>query len=311
MSLKWSESSLALTYFERAYVPEQMFDCNADSVAHTRRAIRRLSSFAERSVTLGDLADDHLIASFLAWLRDTDIAATTVNGYRATIVAVANHAYNARLIDRPLRVRKVRTVTNPPLAWTAGEFRQIMAAARMFRQGWTYGTVHGGRIRCDWFWEALLSVAFETALRRGTLLAIRQTDVDLTTGWLTVDGSTCKTLKGQSYRLSADTIAALKRIWKPARKYVFAYATLREINSHFGKILKASGVPLSNRRAFNKFHQIRRTAATLIAAHPQGGITAAQNLLGHTSGEVTRRSYIDPTQLKHDVTEILPRLHVG
>jgi hypothetical protein len=57
--------------------------------------------------------------------------------------------------------------------------------------------------------------------------------VDLTTGWLTVDGSSRKTLTGQSYRLSGETIATLKRIWKPARKHVFAYATLWEITSHF------------------------------------------------------------------------------
>jgi integrase len=254
---------------------------------------------------LEDLSDS-AVARFLEFMLKKGRSTARVNCFRAHLVAIATHAYDAGLIDRPLRVKKLKTVQNPPQAWTEDELRRIFAVARVFWQHRSYGKPNGGKIRCNHWWDAILSVTYETALRRGALLATRRSDVDLETGWLVVDGSSSKTLRGQGYKLSDETIAKLRRIWKPERKLLFAYASLNQINRHFEKILTAAGVRRKKSKSFDKFHRIRRSTASIVCA--TAGITAAQNLLGHTSAEVTRRSYIDPTQIKHDVTGVLPAL---
>lgn len=182
--------------------------------------------------------------------------------------------------------------------------KKLLAAARRFRPGHKYGP-----LRCDRWWPALLHVAYDCALRRSSLLAIRQDHIDLAGRWLLVEGDTTKTLKGQSFKLSDDTVAALREIWEPARERIFEFVAARTIDKQFDLLLEAADVRRCRRKGLNKFHMLRRTTATLIAA--PAGILAASAMLGHSSAEVTRRHYADPTQIKHDAASVLPLLSAG
>jgi integrase len=183
------------------------------------------------------------------------------------------------------------------------ELSQLLAAARRFRPGESYGPTP-----CNLWWAAMLLVAYDTALRQRTLLAIRRGDIDLAGGLLYVDGATTKTLKGQAFRLSGDTLAAIRAMWEPPRELLFGDVKRRLQYKHFDSLIEAAGVRVHRRASLRKFHALRRSTATLVAA--AAGVGAASSLLGHSDVYVTRR-YVDPTAVQLDVTKILPSLRAG
>jgi len=151
-------------------------------------------------------------------------------------------------------------------------------------------------------------IAYDTALRRASLLAIRRDDIDLVNRWLRIDGRTMKTLKGQNFRLSEATVAAIQEMWEPPRELLFGAIHPRMQFKHFGLLIEAAGVRRHRRKGMAKFHALRRSTATLVAA--AAGVGAASSLLGHSDAYVTSR-YVDPTAVQLDVTKYLPSLAAG
>jgi integrase len=279
-----------------------MFTCDPESIAQTLRAIRRLRKHLGRDVEIRELSDG-ILADFLKSQLSKGLSVATVNNYRAVLLAVWNHAFTNRVVDRAPRVKKLKEVWNPPEAWTVPELKKLLAAARRFRPGDSYGPTP-----CDRWWPALLLIAYDTALRRRTLLAIRRDDIDLAAGLLRVDGRTTKTLKGQVFRLSAETVAAVRDIWDPPRELLFGDVKPRTQYKHFDFLIDAAGIRRHRRKGLGKFHALRRSTATLVAA--AAGVGAASSLLAHSDHYVTRR-YVDPTAVQLDVTKILPSLAAG
>jgi integrase len=289
-------------YFEHTYKHEAMFNCKPDSVAMTERAIRKLYRHLGRDVELVELCDS-LIANFLKSLLESGMAAATVNTRRAPLLAVWNHAFHNRLIDRAPRVRKAKEIRNPPEAWNVKELRELLAAARRFRPGECYGS-----IPCDRWWAAVLMIAYDTALRRGSLMAIRRDNIDLASRILRVDGVAMKNLRGQIFRLSVQTTAAIADIWQSPRELLFGGLAPRTQYKHFALIIESAGIRRHRRKGMNLFHALRRSTATLVAA--AAGVGAASSLLGHSDPYVSAR-YIAPEALQLDVTKILPSLAAG
>jgi integrase len=77
---------------------------------------------------------------------------------------------------------------------------------------------------------------------------------------------------------------------------------------HFDLLIDAAGIRRHRRKGFGKFHALRRSTATLMAA--AAGVGAASTLLGHTDTYVTRR-YVDPSAVTLDATTVLPSLAAG
>jgi site-specific recombinase XerD len=225
-------------YFEHTYKPEAMFHCTPASVAMSERAIRHLYRHIGRDVQLAELSDS-LVAEFLKSLLAGGLAAATVNTRRAPLLAVWNHAFTNRVVDRAPRVRKAKEIRNPPEAWSVAELRNLLGAARRFRPGDRYGS----SIPCNLWWTSALLVAYDTALRRGSLMAIRRDDVDLANRILRVDGGTMKTLKGQVFRLSVETAAALSEIWQAPRELVFGGVKTRTQYKHFALLSRIGRDP--------------------------------------------------------------------
>ncbi len=289
-------------YFEEIYKPEVMFNCQELSVAWHVRALRRFRAFVGHDVKLSDL-NDSLIAAFLKSLLGKGIAATTANNYRAHLLAVWNHAFENRQTDRAPRIKKLKEIRNPPEAWSVADLRKLLNAARHFRPGQFYGP-----IPCDRWWPAILLIAYDTALRRGSLTAIRCADVDLSNRLLRIDGATMKTLKGQNFRISEATVAAVREIVDPSRELLFGNVHRAIQFKHFGFLVEAAGIRYHRRKGMTKFHALRRSTATLVAA--AAGVGAASSLLGHSDAYVTGR-YVDPSAVQLDVTKYLPALVGG
>src|SRR5690606_12376925 len=125
---------------------------------------------------------DAMAADHFAWLLAKGIQPATVNSsYRSPWFAVWRAAHRAGLIATEPKIKKLREPRSAPDAWSLDEFRAIVNATADFMPGKCYG-----RIPCGPWWRAMLLTAWYTGLRRAALFAIRRSDVNLATGWVSV-----------------------------------------------------------------------------------------------------------------------------
>jgi integrase len=289
-------------HFEEVYLPQEMFNCNAESQNDTRRTIRKLNEFLGRDVMLSELTDA-VAASFFRWLRSQGYPETTVNKFRRTLFSVWRHAAARGLVARDPKVKKLREHREDPDAWSLEEFSRIVDAAGDFQPDRYYGDVP----RNHW-WVAVLTCGYWTGLRRNSILRIRFDDVDLLTGWLSVPAGNTKTKRGRRCRLGVDAVEAVERIAVPEREYLFVpHPSVKTVDKHFDRILRTAGIPLATRKGMNKFHKVRRTAASV--AYQAGGLAAAAALMDHSDPATTLNHYISGTAVRdNDSRQLLPEL---
>jgi integrase len=288
-------------YFDEVYFPTVMFNVSAGYQTYSRTILRRFHQFHGRQILLSELEDAHL-AHYLRSRLEEGRPASTVNGERRVICAIWRHADRAGLTAKPPRVKKLKEDRDEPEAWTAEEFARIVQAAGQLDGGRAYGNVP----RHLW-WTAVLTCAYWSALRIGSILKIRTTDIDLRSGWLTVPAGNTKTKRAKRCRLGASALEPIGRIiteYRSPGELVFVPQPCSSaITKTFIEILEAAGVPYVRRKS--RFHRIRRTAATI--AFQNGGIAAASALLDHSDPKVTYEHYIDGRAIRdNDATMILP-----
>lgn len=288
-------------FWEAVYRPQRMLDATDEHIDQARRVLRRLRTHYGRDVRLDELTDD-LAADHFAWLRDQGLSAVSINSaHRATIFAAWRYAVELGRVDRDPRIRKLKEHRHAPDAWELADVRQLLDATSVMNGRHWLGPVDLGA-----FWRALLWVEYYTGVRRRTLFAIRQADVDLETGRIYLRPETMKNRQGQRTRIGADALEAVSAIWQPTRELLFPWPyRIETIWDHFRKIQKAAGIP-DSALSKGRFHKLRRTTATHAAIN--AGLPAAIALMGHSGADVTRR-YIDPSKMPGtDPTEFLPSL---
>jgi integrase len=260
---------------------------------------RLLYLFLGRELPLVELSNK-IVVDFMAWLTARGQKPNSVNKHRAHLLAFWRYAEERGRIDTLPRVRKLRAPLDAPDAFTEEEIARIIAAPYLVN--WTR-RIEG--IPAADYLHALLLVVYWTALRRRAIFALRCADLDLATGWLTVRGSAMKNGRGKRFRLGADALAALARIWRPERELIFPHVeNSRFFYKRLNRVFEAAGVPRTTGRKLAKLHKIRRTSITLVAKYK--GLVAAQEHAGHSSATMTAR-YIDPSFLPgQDATEYLP-----
>ncbi len=186
--------------------------------------------------------------------------------------------------------------------WTSGEAREFLEAAR------------GGRL------YALYVLALMLGLRKGELLGLRWSDIDLDRGVLRVrtslqrvngqlrlgpvktdssarvvamSASCVRVLRGHKERQDTERDAA-GRTWTD-HDLVFASARgtplePRNVTRQFDALCRRAGL----RRI--RFHDLRHTCATLL--YEQGvTIDNIQNVLGHSSPTITKMIYVEVTEI--------------
>ena len=295
-------STLTLVELSEKYIHRHMAGAKPGTVARFRLAFRRLRRHFCHDIAVAELTDE-LVADHFRWLTDDQkLRPASINSsHRAYILAVWRFAMDQGLLDRAPRVKKLPELRHSPDSWTVRQVRDLVDATRIFR-----GRAWPGRVPLDAYWRALLLVAYWTALRLGSLLTLRMDDVDLDTGWLYVRPDNSKNRRGKRCRIGADAVAAVAAISRPTRELLFEWPhNGATIHNHFRRLQRAAGIPDSPLRA-QRFHKMRRTAATLAAV--RSGLAAAVALLDHSGPEVTKR-YLDPSKLPGcDATEYLPMI---
>jgi integrase len=148
--------------------------------------------------------------------------------------------------------------------------------------------------------EALYILAVTTGMRQGELLGLKWEDVDLDKGIVRVRRTIWKGMATAPKTAKANRPISLTEMAKEALKeqrekdgrseWIFSTRNGTPVSCHnlinrsWGPLLKRAGLPRI------PFHNLRHTAATLLLSqqvHPK----AVQNLLGHSSIEITMDTY--------------------
>lgn len=213
------------------------------------RSCRILADWLGCDPLLADLDADLLSA----WVRDDSqrYAPRTARRHRADVLGVIRDAAAEGLCDEPRRVRPVRRPTPDPRAWTAAEVSRILAAA--YRTAFVRR--HPRRVPPA-YWPALIRTAWETGLRRGDLLRLRQADIR-DDGTVTVTQH--KTGTPLVRWVEPETLRLLRGLGVAPLAWPMALPTL---GRHFARIVQAARV-----RPLGGLHALRRSGATDVALH--------------------------------------------
>lgn len=261
--------------------------------------IDQWARFLGREPELSDF-DGLGVAKFLHW-RATHIRAgkqispNTLAKDKAQISTIWRFAAEQRMVERFPSLPRTHLVHRTPKAATVDVLERMMAAAGAGRKK-MYGTVP-----VAWFWRTLIRVAFETGERRGALVALRWSEVDLDARQITFLAETRKGRSRDIVRAISPGLADELRqhrgapgdlVWKYPGKPHSLYAA-------WDLIRKRAGVQVRG------LHSVRKASASYLAA---AGGNATEHL-GHANPRVTA-VYLDPTIVKPKETAVdkLPSL---
>jgi integrase len=200
-----------------------------------------------------------MLSDHIRWLLELGLRPATINtGHVAVIKAILRHAYDRGLIDRVPASRKLPVELDEPDAWSPAQIAAFIEACPAAWDKPIAGIAAG-----DW-WSCLAYIVWYSGIRRRAVLAIRRNppDVDLQTGWLHVPGSSMKNRRGQKFRLGDDALAAIARIWQPARELLLPFPHDKgTFYDQFHRIREAAGLPVSTSH-MGCLHLMRRSTAT-------------------------------------------------
>jgi integrase len=271
---------LLLAYLDHIFVPQRMLGCAACTLYQYRLTLGRFSAYLGRDAEVADLTDA-TVAGFLRAYSQGRCPAT-INTALAHLRAIGNYAARQRLCDW-LSIRKLREYKRVPVARTADQVSQLLAYCDNLSG--RFGPAAAGPA-----WKALFATIYDTALRIGACLSIRQDDCDLTRRWVLARAEGQKQKADQVLRISEATADYLEEIWQPSRELVWTWHLKpRTFYWRLDKIIAGAGLPHDGK---SKFHCLRRTSLSYTAA--AHGLGVACEKAGHSSLEMTRR-YIDPT----------------
>ena len=263
--------------------------------------IDKWKAFLGREPELSDFAALE-VAKFLQW-RTTDtragrrISANTVAKDKAQITSLWNFAAKERLVEKFPSLPRTRLVHHTPKAATVDAMQALIAAAGRGRKK-MYGD-----LPVAWFWRTLIRCAFETGERRGALVELRWSEVNLEGRQITFLAETRKGRSRDIVRAISPTLADELRqhrgqpgqlVWRYPGKKHSMYAA-------WDLIRKRSGVYVRG------LHSVRKASASYLAA---AGGNASEHL-GHSNPRITA-VYLDPSIVrpKETAVDMLPRLNL-
>lgn len=273
-------STTLLNFFRETFAPLFLRGRSERTRQLYLTTLRNFEKHLGRPPALGEFTDDS-VSRYLSWFRGLPRSPASTNKERNNLLAMWRFAARKRYVDRWPDVRAETEPERIPRAWTADELKRLLHSC-----SGESGLV-SGVVAPEW-WTALHLVAWDSGERISALLGLKWSDVDLTDGWLHVPAEIRKgKRKDRVFRLSPDTIAALRRITKPKRPLVFPWVLDRSyIWKRYEPILDRAGLPTDR---LSKFHRMRRS----VASHFEAAGGNATELLGHSRRQVTV-TYLDP-----------------
>lgn len=290
-----------LEFFEKHYLPRRLIGASQSSCANYRHNLNRFAKFLGRVPMLTDL-NDNTVVEFQGWMLNTGLSAASANCSRSGLLALWRYAVKRGfLAEGPRDVEKLKEPRRLPESWTMEEMGRIIEAARNQPR-----PVRGIPCPPGVFFETLILVAYDTALRLRALRNIRRSDWNPDRSELTVEAEYMKHKVSQTFTVSQQTAQAINRMIgqsDPGREILFDWSMQEEaLHYSYRQILKRAGLYKGPK---DSFHKLRRTAASHLTKVL--GIEAASRQLGHSSVQMTRR-YVDPRMTgDHRAADHLPR----
>lgn len=250
---------------------------------HTRHqyriALRDFAEFLGHPGKPADLCDDN-VAGMQKMLLTRGCAPKTANERRGRINTLWTWMAKRRIVEMFPTNYKVPEPRRLPTAWTADQLRAIYRAAAE-----QPGRIAG--IPASEWWTALLLTGWDTGERISALLAVEWDALDWSLGRLFIRA---EIRKGQAadmdHPLHADTLAALAAIDQGSGPLFPWDRSVNSIWRHYKKILIRAGLPHGRR---DMFHRLRRS----VASHLEAAGVNSTAVMGHSTREITERSYID------------------
>lgn len=263
------------------------------------------------SLKTSDLSLD-VVEDFLAAMRTGENwAPRTQNTCRSSINAVWNGAIRARLAPETNN-RLVASSAVPqrmPIAWSIDDLKRLVEFA---------GALRGRRknrfaTRRREFWQSLYLFLYETACRFSAALLVRPGDIDFARNVVKLRAENSKTGTDHLVSISKNTAGILKTMIAdhcergafgdgPELVWPSGAHGKTELYRQHKEFLRRCGLTCDR---YHMFHCFRRTTATQLTI--ASGIEQASKVLNHSSVAMTRRSYVDASQLDHvDATALLP-----
>jgi integrase len=275
-----------IQFFETIYAPLRLRGRSENTRRLYRCTLKSFKKFLNgREPTLEDL-DDLAVSQFLAHRAETR-SAFTAEKERTQILSLWRFACDRRTPGVSVKpcVPPTPLPERIPTAWTVDQCRELIRSASK-----ATGLVSG--IPASVYFQAIVSVLWESAERIGAILALKV--VDCEAGRILVRAEYRKGRKRDKlYSLTPTTCRLVDeccRGKKPTDKIFKWDKNPPMLWYEFGKIVDRAGLS-GGRRA--KFHQLRRSSATHYAS--RGGDATA--LLDHSSPRVTK-AYLDPRFLQ-------------
>jgi integrase len=186
-------------------------------------------------------------------------------------------------------------VHRTPKAATFDSMQALMAAASTGKRR-MYGD-----LPVAWFWGTLIRVAFETGERRGALMSLRWSEVDLEGLQITFLAETRKGRSRDIVRAISQSLADQLKLHRRAPgDLVWRYpGRPHSLYASWGLLRKRAGVQVRG------LHSVRKASASYLAA---AGGDASQHL-GHSNPRTTA-VYLDPSIVRPTETAVsrLPQL---
>lgn len=157
-------------------------------------------------------------------------------------------------------------------------------------------------------WKAhlkpILILALDTGMRRGEILKLVWSDIDLENRIINIRAFNTKTMRQRQVLMSSRLTNELKGMWEQSNKssdeLVFGITT--SVKTSFNKLKKSIGIPDL------RFHDLRHTHATRLVSKNLP-LAEVGRTLGHTQINTTYR-YVNPsTQTARRVAEIMDELN--
>ena len=209
---------------------------------------------------------------------------TTFNKERRHLLAILNrlsppgrnNPEGLGLIDRFIYIRKLKEPEKIVRVATEKQLNAIYeACAEATWPDFEFGAA-------SW-WRSLVVFLYNTGLRRNDFLALTTKEVDLEKSL--IEFSAEKTGKERRLPLHQSVVDHFASIWS-SREFVFPKPHgLKTLYQQWYAIQKAAEIAQDDHLTF---HQLRSTCGTHLFQRSPG---AAQEMLGHSSMETTRKSY--------------------
>lgn len=304
-----------LVEFSSTVYPQVKIDCGERALAQVVSACRQLVLQVGRNVKAGEICED-VILSHMRWMKDRGCSTHTINRRRGHLLTVWKVAYK-RGYNRhdywKADVPKVKNTTLKPVAWSVEDIETMLRQTDEVK-------VSKDRPFTPECWKSLILLIYYTGLRIECVLKLKRSNLHGRV--LMVPPSIQKDKEEQVFRIPGDLANMLIALPRPHVEFLGRMLSEMLIpwpwrfdsaSKMFKKyIIVPAGLP-DDRRL--KFHAIRKTVATVIAAHR--GPEEARRALGHSCLSVTKRYLADPStvdpSLPGDLNpqDVLPRIGAG